>query len=178
MPRNYGYRDGFRSERLITQFLTLNDVEAWAEFFEDPESLKFIPFYAFNSTIEKANFLIEKQLGRYADKQYGLQAVCDKQSGELLGICGLLLQEVAGVNEVEIGYHFLRKHWHKGYATEAAAVFKKYAFTELELPSVVSIIDISNTRSQYVALRNGMNREKQLRWRDFDVYIYRVVNPL
>lgn len=57
---------------------------------------------------------------------------------------------------LEIGYLFNRAYWHKGYATEAVKVCKKYAFEILQADEVCSIIRDTNTASQNVAIRNGM----------------------
>lgn len=57
---------------------------------------------------------------------------------------------------LEIGYLFNRNYWHKGYATEAAAACKRYAFDVLKAEEVCSIIRDTNIQSQNVALRNGM----------------------
>lgn len=59
---------------------------------------------------------------------------------------------------LEIGYLFQRKHWHKGYATEAAKACKKYAFEVLNADEVCSIIRDTNIPSQNVAIKNGMTK--------------------
>ncbi len=38
----------------------------------------------------------------------------------MIGQCGLTMQPWKGKEVLEIGYLFQRKHWHKGYAAEAA----------------------------------------------------------
>ena len=172
----YSYTDGHSSDRIITRFLTGEDIPLWAGFFEDEESLRFLPDFGFTSNNEKAAHMINKQLDRYKEKRYGLQAIINKENGELLGLCGLLLQDVDGTKELEIGYHFFRKNWGKGYATEAARLFKNLGFETQQSDSIVSIIDVGNTRSQQVAIRNGMSLEKQIHWLDLEVYIYRVFN--
>ncbi len=57
---------------------------------------------------------------------------------------------------LEIGYLFNRSYWHRGYASEAAAACKAYAFEVLGADEVCSIIRDTNTASQNVAIRNGM----------------------
>ena len=37
-----------------------------------------------------------------------------KTNGELIGDCGLRIQDVDGANEVEIGYHVRRNYWGRG----------------------------------------------------------------
>ena len=56
---------------------------------------------------------------------------------------------------VELGWALVREHWGNGYATEAAAGARAWAFAELRLESLISIIHPDNTRSIRVAERLG-----------------------
>lgn len=109
-----------------------------------------------NTPEDMARYWIDFTLKRYRENRYGLQALIDKESGAFLGMCGLILQEVNGKNEIEIGYHLLQRYWGNGYATEAAELFRDHAFHNNMTDSIVSIIHPENIPSQKVALRNGM----------------------
>lgn len=74
-----------------------------------------------------------------------------KESDELIGQCGLTMQSWKDTEVLEIGYLFNRKFWHQGYATEAAAACKQYAFEVLNAEEVCSIIRDMNLPSQNVA---------------------------
>jgi RimJ/RimL family protein N-acetyltransferase len=77
--------------------------------------------------------------------------------------------------EIEVGYHLLREHWGKGYATEAARVFRNYGFETTETPSIISIIHPDNLPSQRVAIRNGMTLwAKGQPWHNEVYDIYRI----
>ena len=173
---DYIYEDNLESERLITRKAKTDDYTVWSEFFDDEESMKFIPAFGVTEKTERAKHWIERQMKRDATKQFGLQFLIEKTTKQIVGMCGLLAQEVEGIKEVEIGYHLLKKHWGKGYASEAANLFKQYAFTNNISPSIISIIHVENIRSQKVAVNNGMACEKQCNWNDLDVFIYRVRN--
>jgi ribosomal-protein-alanine N-acetyltransferase len=172
--QNYFYCDNLKSERLKTRFLTEADIHAWSEFFEDKDAVEFIPDFGLNTSAERARDWIDRQLNRYAKNLYGLQVLVDKRTNEFIGQCGLLLQEVDGIEEVEVGYHILRKHWGKGYAPEAARLFIDFAFGKNISSSVISIIDSKNLKSQRVAEKNGLIREKQTGWRNMNVFSYRI----
>ena len=79
-----------------------------------------------------------------------------KETGELIGQCGLTWQDWNGRQVLEVGYLFRRDAWGRGYATEAAVACRNYAFETLNAPEVFSIIRDSNLPSRRVAERNGM----------------------
>jgi RimJ/RimL family protein N-acetyltransferase len=171
---DYIYTDNLESKRLRTRKLTLDDVGLWAEFFEDKDAIEFLPNIGFPSTKERAKHWIEKQLGRYADNRYGLQALINKDTNEFIGQCGLLAQEVDGEQKVEVGYHIFKKHWGQGYAPEAAKLFIDFGFKNNQATSIISIINTGNVRSQKVALKNSLTKIKQTTWSNLDVFIYQI----
>lgn len=174
MSQDYSYKDNLQSKRLRTRFLTMDDLEAWSHFFEDKEGTRFLLNPDNLQPYQRAGLWIEKQLKRYENREFGLQALIDKETGDFVGQCGLLEQEVDGIKEIEIGYHLFKQHRHKGYATEAATLFKNYGFAVLELPTIVSIIHKDNVDSQAVAGRNGMHLAGQTKKWEMEVLIYRV----
>lgn len=109
---------------------------------------------------------------------FGFWAVIDKNTKSFIGQVGLLVQNVNGKEELEIGYLLKRKYWNKGYATEAAIACKEYAFNCLNKNRVVSIIRDNNYSSQRVAKRVGMRIEgeiiKQYYNMDMPHYIYAI----
>src|SRR4051812_13130820 len=110
----YAYKDGLQSERLYTRKLTLDHVPAWSEFFMDPVATEFLGMHVKESYEESARVWIERQMTRYNDDLYGLQALHDKRTGEFIGLCGLIAQDVDGIMQTEVGYHILSRHWGKG----------------------------------------------------------------
>jgi len=168
--------DNLESQRLITRLLTHSDVTSWSHFFRDKESVEFLAMDALASDETKASQWINKQLKRYDEKRFGLQALIEKNSGNFIGQCGLLTQEVDGRTEIEVGYHVLREYREKGFGPEAAKLFINYAFENKITESVISIIDKRNTKSQRVAEKNSLVREKETQWSGLDVYIYRIYN--
>jgi ribosomal-protein-alanine N-acetyltransferase len=166
------YEDNLVSERLLTRKLVDADHIVWAEFFEDEEATRFFTPQAFKTSLEWSKYWIEKQILRYQENRFGLQGLFDKRTNTLVGQCGLLLQEVDGVQELEVGYHILKKYWGQGYAPEAAKLFIEYARKNKLADRVVSIIHSKNFRSQRVAEKNGLARIKVTKFAGMDVYIY------
>ena len=142
------------TERLFLRKMDQNDYDALCRILQD-EATMYAYEGAFND--EEVQQWLDRQLMRYEKYGFGLWAVVLKETGEMIGQCGLTMQPWAEKEEVlEIGYLFERRYWHNGYATEAAIACKHYAFDVLGADEVCSIIRDTNTASQNVAIRNGM----------------------
>lgn len=98
----------------------------------------------------------------------------EKGSDTLIGYCGLLVQTVDGLPELEIGYSLLPAHWGRGYATEAALTCKAFASTHHLAQSVISIISLTNVASKRVAFNLGMHVEKVTWYAANEVNVFRV----
>lgn len=105
---------------------------------------------------EEARNWLARQKERYEKDGFGLWAVILKETGKMIGQCGITMQNVDGVMEPEIGYLFRRSFWHHGYAAEAAKGCREYAFRILGVSAICSVIRDTNRASQNVAIRNGM----------------------
>jgi RimJ/RimL family protein N-acetyltransferase len=160
------------SPRINFRKLTLEDAPAWEEFLSNAKAVKF--FAPISNVKQFAVEWMQKTLNRYATDGFGLYALIEKESENFIGQCGLMKQEVDGVMEFEISYHIIPRHWNNGFASEAAISVKNFAFENSLAESIVSIIVTENLPSIKVAEKNGMHREKQTKWRDADVFIYRI----
>ena len=141
------------TERLSLREMNDGDFEDLCQMLQDPVVMTAYE-HAFED--EEARRWLENQKRRYREDGFGLWAVLLKETGEMIGQCGLTWQCVGENSVLEIGYLFKKDFWHKGYATEAATVCKLYAFEVLDIDEVYSIIRDTNIASQAVAKRNGM----------------------
>lgn len=141
------------TERLYLREMEQSDYASLCKILQDAEVM-----YAYEHAFDddEAQAWLDKQIKRYEDYGFGLWAVILKETGEMIGQCGLTMQECDGQEVVEVGYLFQKSFWHQGYATEAAIACKEYAFDKLNVDEVYSIIRDNNIASQNVAKRNGM----------------------
>lgn len=146
------------TERLRLREMTDSDFPALCKILQDEETM-----YAYEGafTDEEVKTWLDRQKARYEKDGFGLWAVCLKETGEMIGQCGITMQNINGTMGPEIGYLFNRTFWHHGYAAEAAIGCREYAFKELKLPEICSIIRDTNIASQNVAKRNGMTVKDQ-----------------
>jgi ribosomal-protein-alanine N-acetyltransferase len=153
------YSDNLQAPRLTTRFLTIADAPAWVAYCSNPLATTYTALPG-KTPEEMAVAFTEFTLARYKENRLGLQALILKETGGFIGLCGLLLQDVNGRQEVEIGYHLIRRHWGHGYASEAAQMFRNYGFENNFADSIISIIAPGNQSSKNVAMRNGMRLAK------------------
>lgn len=142
-----------QTERLLLREMTEDDYEGLCRMLRDP-AVMYAYEHAFSE--EEARAWLANQQRRYREDGFGLWAVVRRDTGEMVGQCGLTWQDWDAERVLEIGYLLQRDAWHKGYATEAAICCKSYAFDVLHAPAVYSIIRDTNLTSQQVAKRNGM----------------------
>lgn len=141
------------TERLYLREMEQSDIDALGKILQDEATM-----YAYNGafTQEETQKWLNNQFARYEKYGFGLWAVILKETDEMIGQCGLTMQDWRGEQVLEIGYLFQKTYWHHGYAIEAAKGCKEYAFTKLYAGEVCSIVRDTNIASRNVALRNGM----------------------
>lgn len=141
------------TERLYLREMTQRDYDSLCKILQDADVM-----YAYEHVFEaeEVQNWLDKQIKHYQEYGFGLWAVVLKDTEEMIGQCGLTMQEWGDRQVVEIGYLFQKAFWHKGYAIEAAKACKKYAFQKAGVKEVYSIIREDNIPSQKVAKRNGM----------------------
>lgn len=165
--------DGVVSERLCFRHPTMEDRSWWMGYMNSAEAIRFMPFTV-GSEADCTAF-IQRSLDRIARDGSCLNVVSHKVNAQPLGMVGLLTQEVDGTAELEIGYHLLPSSWGNGYAAEAAIASREFAQAKKLAPSVISLIDAENHRSQAVASRNGMVFEKRTVHRGVEAMVFRCI---
>ncbi|MFS4467161.1 GNAT family N-acetyltransferase [Maribacter sp. 2210JD10-5] len=168
--------DGYETERLLFRKIKPSDFNTWLPFHEEPLSSQFWEGLPKNPKIacqQQFNRIFE----RYEKGLGGMNALILKNKNSLVGLCGLLVQEVDGKEELEIGYSILPQYWKMGLATEAAIKCREVAFKEEWASSLISIIHVDNIPSQKVALNNGMMLDKTTVYNDNPVHIFRTHTP-
>ncbi|MGI5347877.1 GNAT family N-acetyltransferase [Streptomyces sp. CA-250714] len=137
------------TERLLLRPLTLDDVDFFVELHSDPEVTRFVPTF----TREQATERLAEVERQWAARGHGLCAVQSKETGELLGRCGLNYWQV--FDEVEAAWTFRREHWGRGYASEAARAVVEWGFGRLDVEYLTAMIVHGNSASVKVAERLG-----------------------
>jgi [ribosomal protein S5]-alanine N-acetyltransferase len=157
------------TERLFLRPFAFGDDEALFSVLGDPAAMVYYPR---PKTQEEVRDWVSRFRLSFLDRGVGLLAVLLKSTGELIGDCGTVEQEVEGKAEIEVGYHIRRDLWNLGLATEAAGASVDYALRELKPLRVISLIRPENLASRRVAEKNGLTLDKVVFWRGYDHCIY------
>ncbi|NJL05854.1 MAG: GNAT family N-acetyltransferase [Chloroflexaceae bacterium] len=146
--------------RLHLRQLDLADLDALYAIWSDPQVMASYPAPYTYPQVQRLHK--ERCLDSYATHGWGLWGVVQRDTGTMIGDCGLLLQHVAGQPLIEIGYHLLPAYWGHGYAREAAAACRDYALDGVRAAQVISLVHPANLRSRRVAER--IHQTMQMCW--------------
>lgn len=143
------------TERLFLREMTENDFVALYKVLADSEIMRYYP-YAFDE-ISVRNW-IKRNMERYRIFGFGLWAVCLKDTGEMIGDCGLTMQMINGQIRPEIGYHIRAEKQRQGYAKEAAVAVRDWTFRNTPFRMIFSYMKHTNEPSCKTAISYGCKR--------------------
>lgn len=158
------------SERLLLKEMTLADAENLFLLNSDPEVIQYTGDVMFHSIDDALHLL--RNYDQYAKYKMGRLSLFDKTNNEYVGWCGLKYRE--DLDQVDIGYRLLKKHWGKGYATESARVSLDYGFNTLNLKEIIGTAMLENTASINVFKKLGMKYETDEPCGDQPGVIYKI----
>jgi len=173
---NYILSEGrLETERLILRPMLATDIDALYLIFTDPKVMASFGVDLFNR--EQMERWLQRNLDHQNQNGYGLFSVMLKESGELIGDCGLEQMEVEGLQAAELGYDFRSDYWNQGFATEAALAVRDYAFDVLQLPQLISLIRVGNLASKRVAEKVGMTLAEEFTRYGIQYWKYSIKRP-
>ena len=141
------------TERLLLRTFTEEDASLIYNLNLDPDVTRYTLDPMVN--IDQAKEVLEKViLPQYALYNHGRWAVHVKPGLEFIGWCGLKTRPE--LNEIDLGYRFIKSAWGKGYATESAYACLQYAFEKLDYERIVGRSLPGNLASIRVLEKCGM----------------------
>lgn len=147
------------TDRLLLRMFCQDDFESYARLLADAEVMRYIGNGKALSRPEAWRHMA-MLIGHWQLRGYGLWAVEERASGDLIGRIGIFSPE--GWPDVEVGWMLRRASWGQGFATEGAQAALAYAFTALQQPHVISMIRPDNTASIRVAEKLGEQLEDRI----------------
>ena len=167
--------DVLQTERLRLRPMRLDDVDPLSTVLGDVETMRWYPAPFDREEVEA---WIRRQLGRYERDGFGLLAVEERSTGDVLGDCGATIQPVEGELHVELGWHVRRDRWGEGIATEGGAACRDWCWTNLDVDHVISLIRPENRQSWRVAEKLGMTAWKETIRAALVHRVYRLARPV
>lgn len=139
--------------RLRLRPLTPDDVDALAAVYLHPLVMRWIG----SQTREDVVREVEQQIEHQRSLGWSLWGVEERETGNLIGDCGLQPLEHHGP-EVELGYDLHPRAWGRGLATEAACAVMGEAFGVLGIERAVAVVKPDHVASQRVLEKAGLHR--------------------
>ena len=109
----------------------------------------------------------------WSQRGYGVWAVADRVTGQLIGHCGLNF--VPEAEEVEVLYALRTDRWGQGFATEAARASVRFGFEHADLARLIALAVPENIASRRVLEHLGFQDEKDAHYFGLDL-VYTVLS--
>jgi RimJ/RimL family protein N-acetyltransferase len=163
--------DEIETARLRLRMFTPEDLDALAAIAADPEVMRYIgpgnPL-----TREEVESNLASIISGFRRRGFGRWAVVKKDSGAMVGYCGLTHgNEEVGV---EVAYMLARSEWGNGIASEAARACLRYGFERLGVDSIAGLTRPENLRSRRVMERAGMRYVRDGHYYGYDCVCYSI----
>lgn len=153
----------FDTDRLHLRPFGEDDAEAWHAIWGDPEVI----WWGANETFERSRAslagLLRAEREQWPDG-LGWLAVLERGGSEIVG--DVVLQPAPFVDGVEVGWHFRKHVWNRGYATEAARATIERALEADLCPEVYALVALQNGSSLRVAAKLGMRAVRDMPYAD------------
>lgn len=161
------------TRRLLFRHFVFTDLdELYREIYHTPEVAGMLSPTGTLSREQTAGILY-RRLKHWHDHGFGVWALIDKQTQELVGHCGLHYLSNTPP-EVELTYTIKPAYWRQGLATEAARAVLQWGFTELKFNRIAAVTGPSNLASQRVLEKLGMKYEKNMQYNSTEVMYFAI----
>ncbi|MGL5083481.1 MAG: GNAT family N-acetyltransferase [Microcoleaceae cyanobacterium] len=143
----------------IRSWMPEQDAAQSFKIYGDPEVMRFIRLA--DLSVDAVGDRLRQRLDQdgFRNNGTGSWAVVNLENQEILGAILLVqLPDNQGqlTTDYEIGWHFRKSSWGKGYATEAAQGIINYGFNTLNLAEIYAVVKPENHPSIRVTQRLGM----------------------
>lgn len=145
------------TERLLLRFFEAADFDSTYRLFNDQAVQKYLSPEN-KRTRGRLKITFEKFRLRWEERGFGIWCVCEKTSQKMIGYCGFQYLDKTG--NVEIVFAYLKEHWKKGFATEAANACLRFGFEKLKTEKIYAVIHPENTASHRVLKKIGMSFDR------------------
>ena len=149
------------TKRLILRHFCIDDAGFIIRLLNEPSFIRYIGDKGVRTGEDAKQYLLSGPIDSYDRFGYGLNMVELKESGEPIGMCGLVRRE--DLDDADIGFALLEQHWSQGYAAESAEAVMRQARETLNLQRIVAIVAPDNHSSIRLLEKIGLTFERMIR---------------
>ncbi|MCF2949066.1 GNAT family N-acetyltransferase [Paraglaciecola aquimarina] len=154
------------SQRLLLRPIKISDANFVLQLFNDPDCIEYIGDKGLHNQIDAIDYIKNGPLKMYQELDLGLLVV-ESNSGEILGLCGLLKREE--LSSPDLGFAFLPMYRNKGYAFESAQLVLRDAFAKKNgLQNVLAITTFTNDKSISLLGKLGFSYKNTLQLKGYN----------
>jgi [ribosomal protein S5]-alanine N-acetyltransferase len=144
----------FETKRLLLRPLTINDLDDLHNLYSRLRVMKYITGTA--RSYQKTGERLKHHIADHQQFGFGLCAAILKETGEMIGRCGMEPVEEDHGMEGDIAWMFLPEYWGQGLATEFGGAQIDYGFYRLGLVRIFATANRDNFASIRVMEKLGM----------------------
>jgi RimJ/RimL family protein N-acetyltransferase len=149
------------TERLVVRWLKTDDAAFIHQLVNEPSWLRYIGDKGVRTLEDARNYIEKGPVEMYGRLGFGLYLVELKESGDPIGICGLIKRE--SLDDVDLGFAFLPRFWAQGYAFESASAVMAHETRALGLSRIVAVTSQDNHVSAKLLEKLGFRFERMAR---------------
>jgi len=163
--------DSFATARLRAERLTTDHFDDMRAMDSDAT---YMALLGGTRSAAETRVYMTRNLRHWDDHGFGLWMLRDT-GGRMAGRCVLRHLDVAGTDEVELGYGLHTPYWGRGLATEIAKELLRLGRVVLHCPTLVAITRHDNIGSQRVLVKTGLVYERDVDHEGVPHLLYRSV---
>jgi RimJ/RimL family protein N-acetyltransferase len=138
---------------------SFDDAPFFITLLNDPDWIRFIGDKNVHDEEQARAYMSRAYMAQYEKQGFGLYLVERIEDGAPIGMCGLIKRD--GLDDVDIGFAFLKEHRGKGYAFEAARAAINDGRDQWHVRRVVGIATPDNVDSIALLKKLGMQFERE-----------------
>jgi len=161
------------TERLIIRHFNHSDAEFIVQLLNEESFIRYIVDKNVRNITDAIEYLNNGPISSYQQYGFGLNLVSLKETGEAIGMCGLLKRDE--LDYPDLGFALLPKFWGKAYASESASAVLKEAAAIYSQNIVLAVTMPDNLSSNKLLKKLGFTLKGSIRLYDSlnNLYEYR-----
>ena len=160
------------TNRLSLRPFSRDDAAGWHAIWGDPDVI----WWGASDSFERSRASLVRLIGNEATWPDGIGWLAVRVRGEEEIVGDVLLQPAPFVDGIEIGWHFRKHAWGRGFATESARAVLQRCFAEGVCERIYAIVAVENDRSLRIADKLGMTTERDMEYADLPHRLFAVEN--